>query len=270
MNNEVSQPTGSRPIRLASTVMLVRPPFEIYLLRRSARSAFAPDAYVFPGGVVDEEDLEIAASERFSGMPTAELRTAFRATVPVELPTDAAPPSLSEAGALIVAATRELYEEAGILFARDASGQLAVASHDDRLALRSGHASFGDLLDERDLQVDASVYALFSHWITPPTEPRRYDTHFFLAAAPSAQTARADAEETHDGIWISPRDALARFHAGALHLVYPTIKHLERLAAFERVDDAMAFARTKPIQTIMPTCAPSEGFVMPPTLEDAW
>lgn len=249
--------------------MLLRAPYEIYLLRRSARSAFAPDAYVFPGGVVDDEDLEIAASDRFSGVDEASLRAAFRATVPAVLPTDAPPPSASESAALIVAAARELFEEAGILIATR-SGDAMLPDARDRTDLRDGTRSFARILEERHLRIDAGAFALFSHWITPPTEPRRYDTHFFIATAPELQIAQADAEETHDGIWIAPREALAQFAAGSLYLVYPTIKHLERLAAFDRIDDVLAFARTKPIQTIMPTRAPSEGFVMPPSLEDRW
>lgn len=250
--------------------MLLRAPFEIYLLRRSARSAFAPDAYVFPGGVVDDEDLSIATSDRFFGVDGDALKAAFRATVPSVLPTDAPRPSASEAASLIVAAARELFEEAGILIAASASGETPLPELRDRDDLRNGKRSFRRILDERDLRIDAAAFALFSHWITPPTEPRRYDTHFFIAAAPERQIAQADAEETHDGIWISPREALARFEAGSLYLVYPTIKHLERLAAFDRIDDALAFARAKPIQTIMPSRAPSEGFVMPPSLEDEW
>jgi hypothetical protein len=82
--------------------------------------------------------------------------------------------------------------------------------------------------------------------------------------------ARADAYETHDGTWVSPREALAQFEAGNLYLVYPTIKHLERLVRFENIDELLTFARTKPVQTIMPTRAPSEGFVMPPSLENEW
>ena len=270
MNNESLAGRSSRAVRLAATVMLLRQPFEIYLLRRSGRSAFAPDAYVFPGGVVDEDDLHIAAGDRFVGADEASLRTAFRATVPPELPADAPSVSVAEAGALIVAAARELFEEAGILFASRRDGGTLVLDAHDRAGVRSGATTFAQFLESRDLHVDAHAFALFSHWITPPTEPRRYDTHFFVATAPDRQIARADAEETHDGIWIAPREALARFEAGTLHLVYPTIKHLERLAAFETVDETVAFAREKPIRTIMPSRAPSEGFVMPPTLEDAW
>ncbi len=93
-----------------------------------------------------------------------------------------------------------------------------------------GTLSFADFLAAHDWYADARALTLFSHWITPLSEPRRYNTHFFFAAAPPDQGALADAFETHDGIWIAPALALERQRAGTLHLVYPTIKHLERLA----------------------------------------
>ena len=227
--------------RLAATVILARPPFEVYLTRRSAESAFAPDAFVFPGGTVDAQD---------------------RAT-PENAPR--------------LAAVRELFEEAGVLFARDPSGRPLVARATDwnaiaaeRIAVREGRLSFADFLRARSWHADTMALAHFSHWITPPSEPRRYDTHFFFAVAPPDQVALADAIETHDGIWIAPAEALARQRTGAMHLVYPTIKHLERLAAFDSVDAANDFARTKSVITIEPTESSGGGFVIPAELEDAW
>ncbi|HUZ49777.1 MAG TPA: NUDIX hydrolase [Candidatus Dormibacteraeota bacterium] len=220
-------------MRLAATVMLVRPGassgIELFLLRRSARSTFVPDAYVFPGGTVEAQDYDVASDRAVAGVAAQ-----FRATVPRELPTDCSPVGERDAAALVRAALRELHEEAGV-----------------RLH-------------------DAGALSLFSHWITPPSEPRRYDTHFFIASAPLDQLAQADAVETHDGVWISPQRALERSRDGALYLVYPTIKHLERLLPFATVDEAIAFARRKPILTIMPSDSPANGFTMPAALENLW
>ena len=198
------------------------------MVRRNARSAFAPDAFVFPGGTVDQAD--------YAGAPVwapERLASEFRAGVPRELPSSEPPVGPADAVALVRAAVRELMEEASIV------------------------------LDPHDLH-------LFSHWITPPTEPRRYNTHFFIAPARDGHVGTADRVETYDERWIAPADALALHRAEQLHLVYPTIKHLERLAAFASVDDALRFARAKTILTIMPGMAPQEGFVMPASLESAW
>jgi 8-oxo-dGTP pyrophosphatase MutT (NUDIX family) len=219
-------------MRLAATVMLVRdtdPGIEVLLLRRSGSSAFAPNAFVFPGGTVDDADRNGPPA----GWDAARVATEFRATPPPELPPDQAPVSPGDALALVHAAVRELREEASI-------------------------------------SVSPAALHLFSHWITPPTEPRRYNTHFFLSRAPADQAGAADQTETHDAMWMDPTDALAHARAGTVHLVYPTVKHLERLAHFLCVDGVLAFARKKPIVTIMPDRAPHEGFVMPSSLEARW
>jgi 8-oxo-dGTP pyrophosphatase MutT (NUDIX family) len=134
-------------------------------------------------------------------------------------------------------------------------------------ALRN--AAVRELFEEAGVRLDPAELTPFSHWITPPGEPRRYDTHFFFAQAPADQIARADAVETHDGIWISPAQALQRNRERKLHLVYPTIKHLERLLAFTSVEELAQFARTKPIHTICPDDA-GDSFVIPPELENEW
>ena len=198
------------------------------MVRRSSRSAFAPDAFVFPGGTVDPEDY----AEQADGW-NQWLEPQFRAEIPSALPATEPTVDLADAAALVRAAARELREEASI-------------------------------------GVDPRSLVLFSHWITPPTEPRRYNTHFFIAKVGDDQIGTADAFETHDAQWIAPREALERHARDEMHLVYPTIKHLERLAEFPRADDAIAFSTNKPILTIMPDRAPSEGFVMPAELEGMW
>lgn len=262
-------------VRLAATVILARPPFEVYLTRRSARSAFAPDAFVFPGGTVDGQDSSPAARRRTLGLDEERLRDEFRATVDASLSSSEPPIGPAQGAALLVAALRELFEEAGVLLARDAAGNLvSTASVEDfeaeRAAVRTGALSFGDFLERHDWYADASTLALFSHWITPPVEPRRYNTHFFFSIAPPSQDPLADAHETHDGIWIAPRDALERYTQGSMHLVYPTIKHLERLRAFGSADEAAAYARRKTVLTIMPHAPAGGDFKIPQALENAW
>jgi 8-oxo-dGTP pyrophosphatase MutT (NUDIX family) len=261
---------------LAATVMLARPPFEVYLARRSATAAFAPDAFVFPGGTTEAQDASSAAGARTLGLEAERLRREFRAKIPAELACDEPAIDRKAAATLFVAGLRELFEEAGVLFARTASSvpvdAAAVQSEgigDQRAAVRSGSLTFADFLTAHDWYADAGALTLFSHWITPPSEPRRYNTHFFFAVAPADQAARADALETHDGIWIAPTAALERRRAGTLHLVYPTIKHLERLAAFDSVESASAFARRKPVLTIVPKDT-ADDFEIPATLENAW
>ncbi|HEY6486031.1 MAG TPA: hypothetical protein VIX83_06590 [Candidatus Cybelea sp.] len=263
-------------VRLAATVILARAPFEVYLTRRSARSAFAPDAFVFPGGTIEAQDSSAAMRERAVGLTAERVSEEFRATVPPALSTSEPAVDADAGRALLVAAVRELFEEAGVLLACDAA-QHAVgvtaadleAAADDRVALRSGELAFSEYLRRRDWFADTRTLTLFSHWITPRSEPRRYNTHFFFALAPPNQAAQADAYETHDGIWIPPSLALERYRNAEMHLVYPTIKHLERLALFDSLGQAQRYARSKPVLTIMPKDDDDE-FAIPQVLENAW
>ena len=269
-----------KELRKAATVILARPArngLEIYLTRRSARSAFAPDAYVFPGGTVDAADGSEQALARTIGLQAERLSAQFSAVSPRELPNPLPPLDLVQARAVSFAALRELFEEAGVLVVCRADGTTvdaqmlgAPALHEERMRVCDGTLPFAAFLERHDWYADARALTLFSHWITPESEPRRYDTYFFVATVTADRAARADAVETHDGIWAAPATALARFHAGDLHLVYPTIKHLERLRAFASVEDLAAFAARKPILTILPTASPAEGFEMPAALEGVW
>jgi len=243
--------------------MLVRPAgarFEVFMLRRSQSSHFVPDAYVFPGGTVSETDLSERALARTRIEPHA-IDAQFRAVAALGSSVPLA--SNREAAGLLFAALRELFEEAGVLLACDARGEAVAGS-----TLES-RANFLELLETRDLYADAPALTFFSQWLTPAQFPDRYNTHFFLARARPDVVAAADTHETHDGLWISPADALARNAAGDLHLVYPTIKHLQRLATFADVDDLLEFARTKPILALTPDTVES-GFALPAALEDAW
>ncbi len=259
-------------MRLAATVMLARSGahggVEVFMVRRSARSAFAPDAFVFPGGTLDAQDVADAAFERTIGADDERVAREFRAMPAPLLPRDGEAPTARERAGLFVAALRELFEEAGILLARDTVPAETLARL--REDVRAGSTTFAQALATMGVYSDASALHLFSHWITPPSEPRRYDTHFFVARAPHGQIAGADASETHDGLWIAPHDALARYRSGEFHLIFPTIKHLERIAPIETVDALLAFARSKPILTIVPDRTPDEGFELPASLDNAW
>jgi 8-oxo-dGTP pyrophosphatase MutT (NUDIX family) len=248
-------------MRLAATVMLARPAgarFEIFMLRRSEASHFVPDAYVFPGGTASELDLSehALARTRFEQDGPEVRKRIHAAASGVPIASD------RELAGLFFTALRELYEEAGVLLACDAQGN-AIAQE------TAPRTDFLQSLERSDLYADARRLTLFSQWLTPPQFPKRYNTHFFLARAPDGTAAAADAHETHDGIWIAPGDALARNEAGDLHLVYPTIKHLERLAQFASFDELAEFARTKPVLALSPDTV-KDGFALPPALENAW
>lgn len=177
-----------------------------------------PDAFVFPGGAVDASDGTLGP-------------------------------------ALAVAALRELFEEAGILLARDRHG-VPVALRSEELSTLRGDlargATFASVLERHGLVPDTSALTYYSNWITPANEPIRFDAHFFLARAPADQQATADASEVHDGMWLTAPDALGAADRGELNVRFPTRKHLERLARFASIDDVFAHARERAIRPVSP------------------
>ena len=206
---------------------------EVYLTRRASRSRFMPDAFVFPGGAVDAADREdarvLAGTPALASGDLAELT-------------------------LRIAAIRETFEEAGILFARDAAGP--VTPNGDALAALRAEAmcgaGFGTLLASRMLRPDVDALAYYSNWVTPASEPIRFDAHFFVARAPAGQVALADAVEVHDGMWLAPAGALAASDRGELTVRFPTRKHLERLARFDDLDALLAHVRARSIVPVRP------------------
>ena len=234
-------------IRDASTVIVGRDASEglqVFMVRRSARAVFLPDRYVFPGGRVDAADCDEAA-ERLHGS-AGDVEAAY-----------------------VMTAARETFEEIGLLFANRPVDVEALA--EVRRAMLAGELSFGGVLDRLDVCVDASQLRYFSRWVTPQAElARRFDTRFFVARAPHDQVAEADASEVSDGRWFAPAEALAAQARGEINLIFPTIKHLERIAPFPDVAAMLAFARTKTITTVTPEVQPGPTFVMIPELENAW
>lgn len=49
------------PLPAASVIVLRDAPLEVLLLRRSGNSSFVPNAWVFPGGIAEEDDLRVTA-----------------------------------------------------------------------------------------------------------------------------------------------------------------------------------------------------------------
>jgi len=246
-------------VRPAATVMLARDlgtgP-EIYMLRRSARSAFLPEMFVFPGGAVDALDSELARARL---LRNAEVPNPER---------EAADPSFE------VAALREAFEEAGILLTADSHGipaRLDTAQlREQRNALLAGTTTLNAVLEEFGVVLDSRRLWHFSHWITPPTESHRFDTHFYLAFAPPGQSATSDDIETYAGLWIAPSDALQRNADGNFPMIFPTIMHLQRLAPYATLDALHDFAMTKSIYAVEPVQAGERRFVLPHDLDGRW
>jgi 8-oxo-dGTP pyrophosphatase MutT (NUDIX family) len=108
---------------------------------------------------------------------------------------------------------------------------------------------------------DPSALAAWSRWITPAQVKIRFDTWFYVAAAPEGADPRCDGEECVDVRWLTPQEALDAFQRDELMLVFPTIRHLHELAMIESVDDALASARQRRIQPVEPRVVLDTGGV---------
>ncbi len=235
--------------RCAASLMLLRDApgggLEVLMLRRAERDGdLRSGACVFPGGVLEPADR--AAQAWCLGPGDAEF------SARLGLP----------GGGLdyAVAAVRESFEEAGVLLACRPDGSALGAAewaalHDElapwRLHLHRGEHDIGALCRAFDLRLDLRGLHYFSHWLTPPGVPKRFDTRFFTAPMPAGQAPEADRSEAVELMWARPADALAR---GSGYVLLPVTRcTLQELQA--QPDAAAAHAeagRRRDIRLTMP------------------
>jgi 8-oxo-dGTP pyrophosphatase MutT (NUDIX family) len=233
----------------AATIVLVRDGAaapEVLLLKRHRASGFVPGAWVFPGGRVDEEDGDPAL--------VAMLDIARQAA-------DAPRASYWLAG------IREVFEETGVLLARDAGGARCPDAQSDahvaqwRESLMQGSAGLLDVLHALQVRPDASRMVYAAHWITPLAEPRRYDTRFFLAELPETCAVSADEREMSDAVWVTAAAAVDGFERGRLPMVFPTIKTIQRLIGYRSVAELIGAFRGTDVIPVLPRLVRTEDGV---------
>jgi 8-oxo-dGTP pyrophosphatase MutT (NUDIX family) len=159
-----------------------------------------------------------------------------------------------------LAAIRELFEEAGILLARDGHGRFAHTADEravsrfkaDRQALHAGNVTLRAIVERDGLRVALNALKPLGHWVTPEVEPRRYDTRFFITCMPDRQNPTHDSAELIESFWIRPREALARCLSDEIVLGPPTWQTLKDLAPFQSVDDALAWADRRAVHRVEP------------------
>jgi 8-oxo-dGTP pyrophosphatase MutT (NUDIX family) len=218
---------------------------EVFMMVRHHQIEFNSGALVFPGGSVEAGDAAIAErGELYSGGEGC----------------DAAGLSFRIAG------IRETFEESGILLARPKGSTALVdakraseieAAH--RTALNERKTSFLDVLVAGDLSLAIDALVPYAHWITPEGMPKRFDTWFFLAAAPADQLGAHDGRESTDSVWVSPHEALEGGENGRFKLPFPTTRNLIKLGKQPRVAAALDEASGKPVVTVMPVMTRLNG-----------
>jgi len=235
--------------RPASTILLLRDgaseEIEVFMMVRHHEIEFSSGALVFPGGSVDASDREIIERpELYSDGEGA----------------DAAALSFK------IAAIRETFEESGILLARPrgsndfvAAKQAADIAASHRVALAERKTTFSRILDETGMVLALDELVPYAHWVTPEGMSKRFDTWFFLAAAPPEQLGAHDGRESTDSLWLSPREAVAGGESGRFKLPFPTTRNLIKLGKQPNVRTALDDARGKPVVTVMPVLTKLNG-----------
>ncbi len=217
------------PLLDAATLLLVRSTpsqgWELPMTRRSAQASFVPGGYVFPGGGLEAQDAQ-------EGLPVL-----------------ARPDMPAAQRQAAIAAVRETFEEMGLLLAVHADGRPATQADVDAL---DRSASLWPQLLARGLQLDLRGVWLLAHWTAAPCVPKRFAVPFFIALAPQGQMAVADESEQFEPVWVAPQQALQQHADGHMPMIYPTVRTLERLAAYPETAALLAAVQTGPLWRSMP------------------
>lgn len=190
---------------------------EVFWIKREKTLKFAGGFYAFPGGKVDAADAQVPV----------EGATGLEAT-------------------LRVTAARELFEETGLLVAKNAERLDAARRDALRRALLDETLSFGELVKANGLVLRASDFPAAGRWVTPPYLPVRFDARFFLVEVPTGQEATVWPGELSFGGWTSSEAALAQWRDGTA-LLHPPNRHaLEVFGRFQSREQALAELNAPP------------------------
>lgn len=211
-NQQLYPPREVSIARRAATLLLLRDSeqgLQVLMTRRSDKASFAPGAFVFPGGRVDDDDRHhIGLSARRPSQSDAHLHDAL-------------------------AAIRETFEELGVLLATRADGKTVTRSDLESI---SRTQSFYSQCQDRGFRLQADRLQVLAHWVTDRERGQRFDVPFLVARMPESQEAVADEAEQFEPVWVRPQTALERHHAGDFLMLFPTIRTLEHLQRYADVD----------------------------------
>ena len=241
----------------SATVIVVRDApqgLEVLLVRRHGNSAVLGGVHVFPGGKLDAADRAVD--------PVALDRSAADCALGLNEPGLDAETALG----LHVAALRETFEECGLLLGLPL-GQSLGQVHRTDLALRvreltAAGTGFAAALHQLGCAVSTASVLPWSRWITPRVPSvtnKRFDTRFFVAAAPHGQLAEHCAFEATEAVWMAPRLGLERYWAGEIDLAPPQIMSLCQLSHCRTAAAVMDAARSRPPALIEPEPFDEDG-----------
>ncbi len=239
--------TAARPPRpSAAVVPWRRGPHgecQVYWVRRSRTMKFLGGWYAFPGGGLARSDaaIDIAARPQSPAATFSNPEPEISEELRRQLGEDLAP-------GIAACAIRELFEETGLLLARDpqggdlegGQGASSESLANARRRLLEKDTGFAGLAAEAGWRLDASPLVFAGRWLTPPLAPMRFDNRFFLLEWDQSRALQPSlmGSELDRGEWLRPADAVARWHSGEA-LVAPPILHILRVLAEDGPEDGL-------------------------------
>lgn len=231
------------PIPSATLLLLRDGPegLEVFMVKRHHQIDFASGALVFPGGKLAKGDAESGLRAHCDGEGALN----------------------DEELGLRACAIREGFEESGILLARPAgcpvlaSNETSSRLQDWRPRLDKGEVALSKFAEDTGIRLACDALVPFARWITPTFMPKRFDTHFFLAATPYGQLGSHDGREGVDSVWTTPARAMAEKDRWTI--IFPTRMNLEKLGRSKSAAEAIETARSSTVVTVEPKIIQKDG-----------
>ncbi|MFQ5637850.1 MAG: MBL fold metallo-hydrolase [bacterium] len=205
--------------RKAVSVLLTRNPgsTEVYLVERNPKLRFFGGYYAFPGGTVDDEDVDIKVKHP-GKFPNDELR-------------------------YVVAAAREIFEETGILLTHGEKTPDTESLQSYRKQLLNNEIQFNEILQKEEQIIDAADFHPISNLTTPKFSPVRYATQFYWAEVPDNQAPEIWPGELVQGNFYKAEEAIRLWSHGEMLIVPPLVVMLQELSGLS-VTQFIAHIRT--------------------------
>lgn len=225
----------------SATVVLLRDSAEgpqAYLLRRRTSMAFAGGMYAYPGGGVDPRDAEAELGWAGPGPEEWAKRLGVNPAT---------------AQAVLCAAVRETFEEAGVLLAGPDAHTMAPERDwsAERAALEAHELSFADFCRQHRLVLRSDLLGGWARWVTPAFEERRYDTWFFVAALPPGQRAADEVGEADRTAWLTPAEAVRGHAEGRYGMLPPTVSVLRQLLTARSTREALQASEGRDLTPVL-------------------
>ena len=227
------------PIRVASTVMLLRQAneLEVLMVKRNQQIDFFSGAMVFPRRKVEPGDLDPAWPGIVRGW--------------AEAPDEERAPR--------IAALRETFEETGVLACVHGGGIPHEIARQGRAAMEAGETTFRDFILDNGIVLDLGRLTLFARWLTPPVVSKRFDTFFYVIEMPPNQTARHDGREAVENEWVTAREALRRAENGERLILFPTRQNLRLLSQTGSLAETIRAADARGRRQVLPRVGDRDG-----------